>query len=173
MKNYLLVLLILLAGCQMGPPGGGPGEAARPYVVDMAPLVLWLETAQAYQELASTQAQQRLTEMPVSAEPLTQFKRALLFQQLGVKEGWINARDIFRTLALNPQLSSQQQYLAELFNRYNQALINSTQLQQDQLQKNQQVINLQQQVEELEQKVKALTNLEQSISNRKAQAIEE
>ena len=99
------------------------------------------------------------------------FYHGLLNQQLQTNDAWVQARDAFRVLSEDDELTVEQQQLAGIFEVYNQNRINWYQRQSELLIEN---ASLLQQLREagqdkllLEQKVQALTELETDISTRK------
>jgi len=178
-------LFLLLAGCNYMPVESPQPEpvvmpempAAKPQVEEVTPLLVWLDTARSFQSVSPQEARLRLDQIKEVSDTLLSFKRALLYQQLSQLEGWVNARDLFRELANDTTLDRNQRDLAQLYQSYNQANINAQQQLQNKdrllASQQQQIESLQNQISELELKVKALTTLEQSISDRKAQSVEE
>ena len=99
------------------------------------------------------------------------FYYGLLKQQLQTNDAWVQARDAFRVLSEDDELTAEQQHLVGILEVYNQNRINWYQRQSDLLIDN---TRLQQQLREaeqdkllLEQKIQALTELEADISTRK------
>ena len=99
------------------------------------------------------------------------FYHGLLNQQLHTNTAWVQARDAFRALQEDEELTVEQQQLAGILEVYNQNRINWYQRQSDLLVDN---TRLQQQLREaeqdkllLEQKIQALTQLEADISTRR------
>ena len=135
------------------------------------PVQRWLRWQDA---VATMSAEQLSTAVEGTAEPSNPnqlFYYGLLRQQSDAYDGWVRARDIFRQLTENEQLSRGERRLAALLERYNQSRINWYQsreilrLQHEELEAK--VSVLQQQNESLEQKIKAITELEATISTRK------
>ncbi|MEM8562134.1 MAG: hypothetical protein AAGF57_07850 [Pseudomonadota bacterium] len=113
------------------------------------------------------------TALEGSAEPLNanqSFYYGLLRQQTESYEDWVKARDIFRTLAENEQLSVGQRRLANLLERFVQSRINGYQsraeLLSDQESLESELTTTQDQNRLLELKIEAITELEATISTR-------
>ena len=94
-------------------------------------------------------------------------------QQLVTYGAWVQARDAFRLLREDEELSEEQRQLVAILQAYNQTRINWYQRQSELLNRH---AELQQQLDEaeqdklvLEQKIQALTDLEAAISTRKEQ----
>ena len=99
------------------------------------------------------------------------FYHGLLKQQLPSNDAWVQARDAFRALHEDHELTVEQRQLAGILEAYNQNKINWYQRHSDLLVDN---TRLQQQLRDteqgkllLEQKIRALTELETDISTRK------
>lgn len=99
------------------------------------------------------------------------FYHGLLKQQLQSNAAWVQARDAFRSLHENDELTQEQRRLAGILETYNQSRVNWYQRQSELLVDN---TRLQQQLREteqnrllLEQQIQALTELEADISTRK------
>jgi len=131
----------------------------------------WLRVSDLYMELTPAQAQQRLDNINTDKKTSLQwFRYALLNQQLNEPAGWIRARDAFRYLLAIETLGQELHSLTKLLLKYNQNMINwdarysKVQIQLKESEAMQQV---------LEEKIQAITNLEQSMSSRKEQVIEQ
>ena len=101
------------------------------------------------------------------------FYYGLLNQQLQTFDAWAQARDTFRQLHENEELTAEQRQLAGILQSYNQNRINWYQRQGELLKQNaelkQQLSDAEQDKLLLEQKIQALTDLEAVISTRKEQ----
>jgi len=189
MKYGIGFLFLLLTSCALVTPEKPQSvpeavpelpsnvQEDKPQIETLSPVILWLDTARSYRLITPEDAMTRLEQQKATPDALSSFKRALLYQQLAQLDGWVNARDLFRQLANDTALEPTQRDLALLYQSYNQANINAQQQLQNKNQQlalqQQQIESLQNQISELELKVKALTTLEQSISDRKAQSVEE
>ncbi|MFV0478518.1 MAG: hypothetical protein ACK5ME_11900 [Parahaliea sp.] len=185
MKIWVYVLLsIILAGCQSGPRSGlvaddtaravaccartetkNKGASERSY--DHS----WMDELIGVYELdiATVTAHRVLMGSRPLLQPLDRFRYALLNQRIGEIQTWINARDIFRELAVDESLQSHQRMLANVLLAYNQSMINAH-VRNEQLAEDLAVT--QQELKLLSEKIEALTHLEQSISERKVKGEE-
>ena len=166
----LLLCLMLSACISPAPVVVAPVEpAAKP--AQIPAVQRWLR----WQDAVSTMSDEQLsTALEGTAEPGNanqSFYYGLLRQQADAYDDWVEARDIFRLLAENDELSRGQRRLADLLERYNQSRINWYQsreelrLQYEELEA--QVAEIQQENQLLQQKIKAITDLEATISTRK------
>lgn len=165
----LLACLALAACTTPAPVIIAPVETAA-----KSPLILPVQRWLRWQEAVSTMSAEQLsTALEGTAEPNNPnqlFYYGLLRQQSDAYDSWVRARDIFRQLTANEDLSSGQRRLAALLERYNQSRINWYQsrdelrLQYEELEVK--VANLQAQNQLLTQKIKAITDLEATISTR-------
>lgn len=165
-----LLVVLALAACTTPPPVViAPVEpVTKPQTL---PVQRWLR----WQDAVSTMSDEQLsTALEGTAKPGNtnqSFYYGLLRQQADGYDGWVEARDIFRQLVENEELSRGQKRLASLLERYNQSRINWYQsrdelrLQYEALEA--QAAELQEQNQLLEQKIKAITDLEATISTRK------
>lgn len=99
------------------------------------------------------------------------FYHALLNHQLQTNAAWVQARDAFRALQEDDELTVEQRQLAGILEAYNQNRINWYQRHSDLLVDNtrlqQQLRDTEQDKLQLEQKIQALTELEADISTRR------
>ena len=161
--------LVILSGCVVSPPvveQAAPAEA------------VFYSSVQHWLKLQHEVAAMRIEEISVELADLDKqgaagdlFYYGLLNQQLQTNTAWVQARDAFRALRENDELTVEQQQLAGILEVYNQNRINWYQRQSDLLVDNS---RLQQQLQEaeqdkllLEQKIQALTELEADISTRR------
>ena len=162
---------LALAACTTSPAPviiAPPQPAAKPQTV---PVQRWLR----WQDAVSTMSDEQLSSaLEGTAEPNNanqSFYYGLLRQQADSYDDWVEARDIFRQLAEEEEITRGQRRLAGLLERYNQSRINWYQsrdelrLQYEQLET--EAATLQEQNQLLEQKIKAITDLEATISTRK------
>ena len=116
-----------------------------------------------------TSAELAALDMPGNAGDL--FYHGLLNQQLQTNAAWVQARDAFRALHEDADLTVEQRQLAGILEAYNQSRINWYQRLSDLLVDNtrlkQQLRDTEQDKLLLEQKIQALTELEADISTRK------
>ena len=164
--------LVALAGCTVTQPV--PVVDAPPdEIIAYSALRHWLNLQQ---EVASMPAEEVVAtriqlKKPEGAGQL--FYVGLLNQQLQTFDAWVQARDAFRELQQNEELTGEQRQLAVILQQYNQNRINWYHRQSALLKRH---AELQQQMQEteqekllLEQKIQALTDLEEAISTRKEQ----
>ena len=165
-----LFTLSVLLGCVAHPPA----EVVKrpcPEIVEISTIQEWLGIQQEVAAMNPERAAIELAEKegPTSARELYYF--GLLHQKLLQYDSWTQARDTFRLLRENSDLSAEQQQLAGIFEDYNQNRINGYQkqfkLQQDYEALQQQLNNSEQEIFQLEQKIQALTDLEKAISTRR------
>lgn len=173
LKSLSLILPIaFLTGCF---------AAQAPQAVDTAPaeviayskLQHWLGLQRGVEAMIEEEVIASLVRMgkPESLDALFYF--GLLNQQLQTPSSWSQARDCFRQLQQEQNLTSEQRQLAKILLMYNQNRINWYQ-KQSQLLKQQAELRQELQTAEedkllLEQKIRALTELEAAISTRKEQ----
>lgn len=151
-----------LGGCQLLPPAAEPPSAS------------WLRLSAELRQLSPDAARQQLQQdaQPELDTGSTQLRLGLLNHQLHDRDGWVSARDLFRGLARDSGLDSEQRQLAALLEALSQAEINAEQ-RQIQLrasleQQRQEGYELKQQVQQLQQQIDALTSLERSMQQRRA-----
>lgn len=165
----LLACLTLAACTATAPAVTAPVEP-----VAKAPPILPVQRWLRWQDTVSTMSAEQLsTAVEGTAEPSTpnqSFYYGLLRQQSDAYDGWVRARDIFRQLTENEELTRGERRLAALLERYNQSRINWYQsrevLRAQHVELEAKVAVLQQQNRLLEQKIKAITELEATISTR-------
>jgi hypothetical protein len=166
----MLILMAGLAGCTSSPPATVV-ESPTPRVTPDPALQRWLTQEAA---VRSKTTEQIYAELGAMGRPDTadgRFYFALLNQQSQTYGGWTQARDMFRQLSRDTQLTQQQQQLAAILEKYNQSRINWHQRYVDLQQENklllQQLDTTEQEKLLLEQKIQAVTDLEAEISTRK------
>ncbi|MEH6583638.1 MAG: hypothetical protein V7754_17005 [Halioglobus sp.] len=168
------ILLTALTGCSVAPSGADeprpPGPQIEVCQCDSGPQE-WLDL---HREIAALTTEEVAAHLVLLTEPegsLQLYYFALLHQQLNVVASWTEARDAFRTLGMDTQLSPGKQQLAVIMERYNQSRINwhelNSQLQNDHDQLQSELQTLKEENALLEQKIQAITDLETSISTRK------
>ena len=161
---------LALAACTTPPPViiAPPEPAAKPQTV---PVQRWLR----WQDAVSTMSDEQLSSaLEGTAKPNNanqSFYYGLLRQQADSYDDWVEARDIFRQLAEEEEITRGQRRLAGLLERYNQSRINWYQS-RDELRLEYEELEakaaaMQEQNQLLEQKIKAITDLEATISTRK------
>jgi len=160
--------LVILAGCVVSPPAD---EQAAPEVIYYSSVQHWLKLQHevAAMSLEEITGELAALDKPENAGDL--FYHGLLKQQLKSNAAWVQARDAFRALHEDHELTVEQRRLAGILEAYNQNKINWYQRHSDLLVDN---TRLQQQLRDteqdkllLEQKIRALTELETDISTRK------
>ncbi|MFV0276197.1 MAG: hypothetical protein ACK5HY_03295 [Parahaliea sp.] len=177
MKRIVMVVVLSLAGCESLPrwaPVSGPiVEACE---ITSTPIQLWLNEVEMVGVMTSANAQLAL-EAPENQgdAALLQFRRALLYQQLAMNEGWIQARDTLRQLVEDEHLDEQRVRLANVLLQYSQSMINAG-TRRDQFSAELEAARgreetLAAEIRTLTAKIEALTHLEQSISERKSQGV--
>lgn len=172
------VLVAMMPGCTGHfPLSKDSHEPMRLQVTELPNLNNWLDMSSQLEAMPSDEVVARLK---VANNPQTvneRFYYGLLNQQLGRLDGWVQARDSFRSLADDETLDSSSRELARILQVHNQALINWYERHRH-LQKELAVSVLDRELleerhKELEQKIEALTTLEAVISNRKQQAVDD
>ena len=133
----------------------------------------WLSLQQDVSGMTTDEVVAKLVRVNKPEEVGQQFYYGLLNQQLPTQGAWVQARDTFKQLLENEELTPGQRQLVLLLQEFNQNRINWYQRQSDLLQEQ---AALQQDLQEaeqekllLEQKIQALTELEAVISTRKEQ----
>jgi hypothetical protein len=167
------ILLTALTGCTTAPSGAGtppPSPEVQVCQCDLGPQV-WLDL---HREIAALTTEEVAARLVLADEPESSLQRyyfGLLHQQLNVVASWTEARDAFRELGLDTNLTPGQRQLAAIMERYNQSRINwhelNRQLQNDHDQLQSELRALKEENVVLEQKIQAITDLETSISTRK------
>jgi len=168
LRALTIALLALVAACTVPPSAV---EQPRPDVVIYDGVQQWLKL---HQDVAAMDAAQLDTSLAGKVTPEggnELYLYALLQQQSQNYTAWVKARDAFRQLYTDEELTDSQRQLADIFQTYNQLRINAYQRQSELL--NEQA-SLQQQLQQaaqgkllLEQKIQALTELETDISTRR------
>lgn len=142
-------------------------------IVAYTSLQRWLEQLQQASEMPQTEVLEELVKLKKPTEPNELFYYAALNQQLETFASWANARDSFRLLQANEQLTPAQHQLAGILQQYNQSRINWYQRQSELLLDQQNLLETlslaEQEKKVLETKIQALTDLEAAISTRKEQ----
>jgi len=166
------LLLLVLAGCTTQPPKVID-------VADYAPtcnctqLESWLELQRKVSAMSIEKVEKRLAKLSEPKGNRQLFYAGLLNQQLDVFENWAQARDIFRQLAANGELTKEQRNLAAILGRYNQSRINWYLQHRQALEEihglKAKLLVSQEENELLEAKIQAVTDVETSISTRKEQ----
>lgn len=171
MKYCVVALVLLLAvGCSSMQREYYESWEREP-VLSAEQRYYWLRIADLYMELTPTQAQLRLDAIGDEEKTTLQWYRyALLNQQLNHRAGWIRARDAFRHVVASESLSQELYGLTKLLLKYNQSLINwDTRYSKVQIElKESEALQRM-----LEEKIQAITNLEQNMSSRKEQTVEQ
>ena len=170
--SALLFAVAVLAGCNTSPPQQVVAKPA-PELVSYYALQQWLKQQQQVTAMHSEEVVAELVKLqkPQGADQLFYF--GLLNQQLQTYASWTQARDAFRTLQEEKELTAEQRQLASILQQYNQNRINWYQRQAELLTQHQELREELVQAEQdkllLEQKIQALTDLEAVISTRKEQ----
>lgn len=167
-----ILCLAMLTACTSSKPAQidttVPAE-----VVAYTSLQFWLEKLQLAAEMPQTAVVEELVKLKKPTEPNELFFYAALNQQLDTFASWANARDSFRLLHTNEQLTFAQRQLAGILQQYNQSRINWYQRQSELLLDQQNLLEkltlAEQEKSVLETKIQALTDLEAAISTRKEQ----
>jgi hypothetical protein len=173
-RSVVIVALVLvtLAGCATQPPTTIDIADNLP-ACTCTQLQNWLELQHKVSAMSIEKVEQKLTRIGEPKGSLQLFYAGLLNQQLDVFENWTQARDIFRQLAANVELTKEQRNLAAILERYNQSRINWYLQYRQALEDNQglkaKLLVSQEEIELLEAKIQAVTDLETSISTRKEQ----
>jgi hypothetical protein len=164
--------LTILAGCATSPPTQVAAKPS-PGIVTYSAVQQWLSLQQEVADMSTEEVVAKLIRVnkPEGAGQL--FYYGLLNQQLQTFDAWSQARDTFRQLHQDKELTIEQRQLVGILQEYNQNRINWYQRQAELLKQHAQ---LKQQLSEaeqdkllLEQKIQALTDLEAVISTRKEQ----
>jgi hypothetical protein len=164
--------LTILAGCATSPPTQVAAKPS-PEIVTYSSVQQWLSLQQEVADMSTEEVVAKLIRVnkPEGAGQL--FYYALLNQQLQTFGAWSQARDTFRQLHQDEELTIEQRQLVGILQEYNQNRINWYQRQRELLIRH---AELKQQLSEaeqdkllLEQKIQALTDLEAVISTRKEQ----
>jgi hypothetical protein len=165
--------LAILAGCAEAPPAKPQVATTPPEIIAYAALQRWLNQQQEVRAMTTEQVVAELVSLhiPEGADQLFYF--GLLNQQLQTYSSWAQARDSFRQLHLDEDLTAEQRQLAAILQEYDQNRINWYQRQSELLIRHTEIQEQLQQAEQdrllLEQKIQALTDLEAVISTRKEQ----
>lgn len=163
---------LCLGGCVAPPATPPPVPVIRENPV--AALQQWFGMEKHVAQMSAEDAVASLVEMGRPQTPDTLFLFALLNQQLGSYGGMTLARDALQQLEEDTALLIEQQRLASILRRYNQARINShlgnQQASERQAELEAQLQLAQEQRVLLEQKIQALTDLEADISTRKEES---
>ena len=163
-------LMGLLTGCaqQATPPAS---EAAR------------CQCAEPYQEMADWLAMERKTSAMDTSEvvaelvrlgrpvsPSEQFYFGTLNQQLGTPANWRQARDAFRAVRKNTELTNEQRNIAAMLERYNIYRLDDNKDRNDMLRDQAELEStldmLKQENTGLQEKIQAITDLEADMSTR-------
>jgi hypothetical protein len=176
MSHSLIItalVLVTLAGCATQPPTTIDIANDVPPACNCTQLQNWLELQRKVSAMSIEKVEQKLTRLGEPKGNQQLFYVGLLNQQLDVFENWTQARDIFRQLAANIELTKEQRNLAAILERYNQSRINWYLQYRQALEDNQglkaKLLVSQEEIELLEAKIQAVTDLETSISTRKEQ----
>lgn len=168
--GFITLILLLTVGCSSLQRGYYESWEKEP-VLSVEQRHYWLRIADLYMELTPAQAQRRLDAIGAEEKTILQWYRyALLNQQLNERAGWVRARDAFRHVIDSEGLSQELVALTKLLLKYNQSLINwdarynKVQIELEESEAMQRV---------LEEKIQAITHLEQNMSTRKGQAVEQ
>jgi PBP1b-binding outer membrane lipoprotein LpoB len=168
----LLFALVILAGCATSPPTQVTAKPS-PEPVTYSSVQQWLNLQQEVADMSTEEVVAKLVRVnkPEGAGQL--FYYGLLNQQLQTFDAWSQARDTFRQLHQDEELTIEQRQLAGILQDYNQNRINWYQRQAELLKQHtelkQQLSDAEQDKLLLEQKIQALTDLEAVISTRKEQ----
>lgn len=171
----IVFIVVSLGGCTLQTSNRvvESTEPAEPEVVEYTTLQQWLRMHQHVTDMSPERAQAALARRGNPAKPRQMYYYALLSQQTHLYDGWTKARDTFRTLRENKNLSTEQRQLAGILEQYNQTRINwhqrHSKLQRDYGEQQKQLFAAENETTELEQKIQALTDLEEAISTRKEQ----
>jgi hypothetical protein len=160
--------LVILCGCVVSPP---VIEQATTEVIFYSSVQHWLKLQHEVAAMSIEEISAELADLDNQVNAGDLFYQGLLNQQLQTNTAWVQARDAFRALQGDSELTVEQRQLAGILEAYNQNRINWYQRQSDLLVDN---TRLQQQLREaeqdkllLEQKIQALTKLEADISTRR------
>ena len=168
----LLFALVILAGCATSPPTQVTAKPS-PEPVTYSSVQQWLSLQQEVAGMSTEEVVAKLVRVnkPEGAGQL--FYYGLLNQQLQTFGAWSQARDTFRQLHQDEELTIEQRQLAGILQDYNQNRINWYQRQRELLirhaEMKQQLSEAEQENLLLEQKIQAITDLEAVISTRKEQ----
>jgi hypothetical protein len=160
--------LVILSGCAVSP---AVVEQAAPEAIYYSSVQHWLQLQHEVAAMSIEEVSEELADLDTPGNAGDLFYQGMLNQQLQTNAAWVQARDAFRALQDDHELTVEQRQLAGILQAYNQNRINWYQRQSDLLVDN---TRLQQQLREteqekllLEQKIQALTKLEADISTRK------
>ena len=161
--------LAILAGCVAAPPV--VVEQAAPEVIFYSSVQHWLKLQHEVAAMSVEDTTEALADLDKPDNAGDLFYHGLLNQQLQTNDAWVQARDAFRALRDDDELTVEQQQLAGILEVYNQNRINWYERQSDLLidssELQQQLLEAEQDKLLLEQKIQALTQLEADISTRK------
>ena len=171
MSRTLAIALLTLAvgvGCAATPSSVVKPE---PDVVLYSGVQQWLELHQDVSSMSNEAVAEILANAPVSQGVNELYYYALLQQQLQNYPAWVLARDAFRVLHADEDLTVAQRQLAKVLQAYNQNRINwyqrHSELLKEQASLQQQLQNAERDKLLLEKKIQALTDLQAVISTRK------
>ena len=170
----LTIILPVLAGCVTAPPPAVVAPApASPQAIPYSSVRQWLNLQQEVSAMSTEEVVEKLVRVNRPEGKGQLFYYGLLNQQLQTHGAWVNARNTFRELQQNEDLSTEQRQLTAVLQEYNQNRINWYQRQSELLVQNADLKKQLHEAEEekilLEQKIQALTDLEADISTRKEQ----
>ena len=166
----LLLGLAILAGCVVSPPVQVV-ENSTADVVTYSSVQQWLNLREEVAGLSEEEVVEKLVRVNKPEGIGQLFYYGLLNQQLQTHGAWAQARDTFRQLQQDEELTLEQRQLAGILQEYNQNRLNWYQRQRELLVQNaelqKQLTAAEQDKLLLEQKIQALTDLEAAISTRK------
>ena len=166
----LLLALAILAGCVVSPPVQVV-ENSTADVVTYSSVQQWLNLQEEVAGLSEEEVIEKLVRVNKPEGIGQLFYYGLLNQQLQTDGAWAQARDTFRQLQQDEELTVEQRQLVGILQEYNQNRLNWYQRQGELLVQNaelqKQLTAAEQDKLLLEQKIQALTDLEAAISTRK------
>lgn len=173
-KTLISILACLvLTGCVASKTVEVVDKTSPVEVVAYSTLQEWMNQQEHTATLTPEQATAELSGLDESADAASLFYRALLKQQLKTHNDWTQARDIFRELKTNEQLTNEQRQLVSTLEVYNQSRINwyeiYNELLTDYKSVQEQLLASAEEKALLENKIKELTDIEAVISTRKEQ----
>jgi hypothetical protein len=163
-------LTALLAGCaqQATTPATDSVscQCAEPY----EEMGEWLAMERRTSAMDTSEVVAELVRLGRPASASEQFYFGTLNQQLGTPANWRQARDAFRALRKNTELTNEQRNISAMLERYNIYRLDDNKdrndMLRDQAELERNLEMLKQENAQLEQKIQAITDLEADMSTR-------
>jgi TolA-binding protein len=173
-KLVLLVMLLAMLPACAAQPDAVPAEAAPcPDASNYSELQEWLAMENRTSRLDTEQVVSELIRLGRPEGSTEVYLFGLLNQQLGTPSNWRQARNAFRQVKQDEQLTAEQRRIAAILEGYNISRLDSDKyrrdLVRDQKRLESELRAREQEIELLQQKIQAITDLEASMSTRKEQ----